>query len=173
MAGWFERLRSRLGALVGRTSGPEMYRTLRSMALDYEPSAADVPADEPWSGALVAMMEIGTADGTATVVAMADGAVSMYFSNGAAVVGVGEHAAARGAAQRFRTVAAESRHQLQGAAAFPLPDPGQVRFHVRTVDGRYSGVAPEALLRTGRDPLAPLYAAGQDLITEVRLLSPD
>jgi len=150
-----------------------MYRTLRSMALEYDPAEVDVPTDEPWTGALMAMMEIGSADGTATVVAMVDGTVSMYFSNGSAVIGVGEHAAARGAAQHFRTVAAESRHQLGGAETFPLPEGGQVRFHVRTVDGRYSAGAPEALLRTGRHPLAPLYAAGQDLITEVRLASPD
>jgi hypothetical protein len=47
-----------------------------------------------------------------------------------------------------------------------------VRFQVRTVDGIYSGVAPETALQAGRHPLAPLYAAGQDLLTEIRLATP-
>ena len=173
MPSWIQRLRSLLGRATGRTSGPEMYRTLRSMALAYDPSAVEVAEDAPWSGALVAMMETGLPAGTATLVAIADGTVSMYFSTGAAVIGAGEHAAVRGAAERFRSVAAESRHLLQRTEDFPLPDAGQVRFHVRTVDGAYSTAVPEALLRTGRHAIASLYHAGQDLITEVRLATPD
>jgi hypothetical protein len=150
-----------------------MYRTLRSMALQYDASSGEVPDGAPWSGALVAMMETGLPDGTATLVAIADGSVSMYFSTGAAVIGAGEHAAVRGAAERFRTVASESRHLLQRTEDFPLPDPGQVRFHVRTVDGTYSGAVTEALLRSGRHHLASLYNTGQDLTTEVRLATPE
>jgi hypothetical protein len=35
----------------------------------------------------------------------------------------------------------------------------------------FSGAAPESALRGGRHPLSPLYAAGQDLLTEIRLAS--
>ena len=166
------RVRSLLG-MAGRKSGPEMYRTLRSMALEYDPSSVQVADDEPWSGALVAMMETGLPDGTATLVAIVDGSVSMYFSTGAAVIGAGEHAAVRGAAERFRAVASESRHLLQRSEDFPLPDAGQVRFQVRTADGTYSGAVTEALLKSGRHALASLYNSGQDLTTEVRLATPD
>jgi len=150
-----------------------MYRTLRSMALQHDASDVEVPDDAPWGGALMAMMETGLPDGTATLVAIADGSVSMYFSTGAAVIGAGEHAAVRGAAERFRTVATESRHMLQRSEDFPLPDAGQVRFHVRTIDGTYTGAVTEALLRSGRHSLASLYNTGQDLITEVRLATPE
>jgi hypothetical protein len=173
MAGWFERLRSRIWSLTGRKSGPEMYRTLRSMALRYDPSEIEVPDGTPWGGALMAIMETRLPAGTATLVAIADGSVSMYFSTGAAVIGAGEHAAVRGAAERFRSAASESRHMLQRSEELPLPEPGQVRFHVRTVDGLYSGAVTEALLRSGRHSLASLYNTGQDLITEVRLATPE
>jgi hypothetical protein len=135
-------------------------------------SAVDRPAGEPWSGALVAMMDIGVAGGTATFVAIADGSVSMYTSSGGGVIGAGEHAAVRAAADRFRAVAAGVRAELQRTTEFPLPDQGDVRFQLRTEDGGYTGVAPEAALRSGRHPLSELYAAGQDLITEIRLASP-
>lgn len=173
MPGWVERLRSRIRSLTGRTGGPETYRSLRSMALTYDPSEVEVPDDAPWGGALMAMMETGLPAGTATLVAIADGSVSMYFSTGAAVIGAGEHAAVRGAAERFRTVAAESRHMLQRSEDFALPDTGQVRFHVRTIDGTYTGAVTEALLRSGRHSLASLYNTGQDLITEVRMATPE
>ena len=142
------------------------------MALGVEPASIAVPEDESWSGAAVAAMELGLGDATATIIAIADGTVSMYLSTGGGVIGAGEHAAVRGAAGRFRTVVAESRHLLQPATEPPLPTAGMVRFHARTADGMFSAAAPEALLRSGRHPLAPLYAAGQDLLTEIRLSVP-
>jgi hypothetical protein len=143
------------------------------MALGVDPESISVPEGEHWTGAAVAAMELGLANGTATIVAIADGTVSMYVSSGGGVIGAGEHAAVRNAANHFRTVVAESRDLLPVFGEPPLPVAGQVRFHARKLDGAFSAGAPEALLRTGRHPLAPLYAAGQDLLTEIRLASPD
>jgi hypothetical protein len=169
---WSQRLRSLVGKAARRQSGSEVYQGLRSMAFGIDPATIAVADGESWTGALVAAMEMGRPDATVTILAIADGSVSMYLSTGGAVIGAGEHAAVRGAAERFRTVAAESRGLLQVTDDFPVPDPGQIRFQVRTIEGAYSGVAPEAALRPGRHPLAPLYAAGQDLLTEIRLATP-
>jgi hypothetical protein len=95
----------------------------------------------------------------------------MYLSRGGGVIGAGEHAAVRGAADRFRTVVAESRGLLERTGVFPPPAVGEVRFHARIGDDRLTGAAPEPVLRTGRHLLAPLYAAGQDVLTEIRLAS--
>jgi hypothetical protein len=141
------------------------------MALTVDPASIQRPDGEPWSGALVAMMEIGLPSGTGSIVAIADGTVSMYTSTGGGVIGAGQHAAVRAAADRFRAVAGEARGQLESATEFPGPAPGMVRFQVRTEDGGYTGVAPEASLAAGRHPLSELYAAGQDLVTEIRLAS--
>ena len=91
------------------------------MSLRHDPAEVGVPDDAPWGGALMAMMESGLPDGIATLVAIADGTVSIYFSTGASVIGAGEHAAVRGVAERFRAVASESRHMLQRSEDFPLP----------------------------------------------------
>jgi hypothetical protein len=96
----------------------------------------------------------------------------MYTSVGGGVIGAGEHAAVRAAAQHFRVVAAEARGQLRSTTDFPLPGPGEVRFHVRMAAASYTAAASEQALRTGRQPLSELYAAGQDLITEIRLATP-
>jgi len=141
------------------------------MALGLDPDRIETPPDEPWSGAAVAAMELAVGGGTATIIAIADGTVSMYLSSGGGVIGAGEHAAVRAEGQRFRTVVADSRGLLVRTGEFPLPGPDEVRFHARVGDDRFTGVAPESALRGGRHPLAPLYAAGQDLLTEIRLAS--
>ena len=141
------------------------------MALGVDLATLTVADDQPWSGAGVAVMELVVSGTVATIVATADGSVSMYLGNGGGVIGAGQHAAVVPAAQRFRTVAADSRGLLQQTEEFPLPEPGQVRFHARMTDASFSGTADETALRSGRDPLSPLYAAGQDLLTEIRLSS--
>ena len=144
---------------------------LRSMALGVDPESISVPDGEQWSGAAVAAMELGLArwdrdDRSRSPMAP----LSMYVSSGGGVIGAGEHAAVRNAADHFRRVARRVRRLASGErVSCPLPEPGQVRFHARKLDGAFSAAAPEALLRTGRHPLAPLYAAGQDLLTEIRL----
>jgi len=171
MPGWRDRLRD---TLAGRRARPgDVYAGLRSHALALDPMSFRRPDGEPWSGALLAMMEMGLPSATVTFVATADGAASMYTSTGGGVIGAGEHAAVRVAADRFRAVAAAARADLQRTTEFPGPLPGEVRFQLRTEDGGYTGVAPESALSTGRHALSELYAAGQDLITEIRLASPD
>jgi len=170
MGGWINRLRATLGG--GGTPRGEVYAGLRSMALTLDPASLDLPSGQPWSAALVAMMEIGTSSGTATFVAIADGTVSMYTSTGGGVIGAGEHAAVRAAADRFRVAAAEARGQLESTTEFPGPAPGEVCFQLRTEDAGYTGHAPERALAAGRHPLSALFAAGQDLVTEIRLSSP-
>ena len=171
MSGWRDRLRATFRAGPGSSPG-EVYGGLRSLALTTDRKEFRRPDGEPWSGALVAMMEIGFAEGSATIVAIGDGTVSMYTTGGGGVIGAGEHAAVQAAADRFRGVAADARGQLQVTTDFPGPTPGEVRFQLRTEDGDFSGAAQEATLASGRHPLSELYAAGQDLVTEIRLATP-
>jgi hypothetical protein len=172
MPDWGERVRSGIDRATGRPSGPEVYEGLRSVAFGVDPGTIAVPDGEPWSGVAMAAMEIGMGNAVATIVAIADGTVSMYVSTGGGVIGAGGHAAVRAAADRFRTVAADSRGLLMQTEDFPLPAIGQVRFHIRTADGDFTGTAEEAALRPGRHPLSQLYGAGQDLLTEIRLSTP-
>jgi len=142
------------------------------MALGVDPATIAVPDGESWSGTAMAAMEIGLNNAIATIVAIGDGSVSMYISTGEGVIGAGGHAAVKAAADRFRAVAADSRGVLQRTEDSPLPETGKVRFHARTADGAFTGTAEEVTLRAGRHPLSPLYGAGQDLLTEIRLSTP-
>jgi len=57
------------------------------MALGVDPATIVVPDGEPWSGAAMAAMEVGAGTAIATIVAIADGTVSMYVSTGGGVIG--------------------------------------------------------------------------------------
>lgn len=172
MPDWQDRLRGIWERIrAGRSGSTDTYLGLRSMALGVDPSSMEMSPDEPWSGAAVAAMEIATSQYIASIVVFGDGAVGLYLSNGGAVLGSGEHAAARAEGQRFRTVVADSRGLLVRTSEFPLPGAGEVRFHARIGEDRLTAVASETALRSNRHVLAPLYAAGQDLLTEIRLAS--
>jgi hypothetical protein len=171
MTTWQDRVREIWARIAGRRRPRAIYRDLRSMTLGRDPASIATPPGEPWHGATVAAMELSVDGGTATVLAVADGTVSMYLSAGGGVIGAGEHAAVRAEGQRFRSVTAESRGSLSPTVDFPLPAPGEVRFHAVLGGDRATAVAPETALRGGRHPLSPLYAAGQDLLTEIRLAS--
>ena len=172
MPSWLERLRALFRRPGGPTRGQATYLGLRRLATKADIASIEPEAGEALRGVAVAMMEIGLATGTATFVAIADGTVSMYTSTGGGVIGGGGHAAVLDAARRFRAAMADSRHLLKPSSEFPLPDPGTVRFHARTIDGDWTAMAAERALRTRQHPLAELYASGQDLVTELRLSTP-
>jgi hypothetical protein len=145
------------------------YMDLRNAILRVDLASIDVPEGE-WPGASVAMMEMRISNGTATMVAVADGSVSLYTSSAGDTIGAGEHLSARRAGQRFLRAAADHAPWMTATTEFPLPTEGMVRFHVRTPDGDFTSEVAEDVLRGRRDELAPVYLAGQDVLTEIRLI---
>ena len=153
------------------TARPEWHLIFLGPVTKVDPATLQLPGDEPWIYAIFAAMELSIDAATATVLTVADGTVSLYLSTGGGVIGAGDHAAVREAAQRFRHLVAESRDLFRQTAEFPLPKSGEVRFHARIGGAWLTAAASEAALRARRDPLAELYAAGQDVLTEIRLAS--
>lgn len=139
--------------------GSNPYNDLRDMAL-----AASVPGVSPPS----ALMELGLGDATATVVAVADGATSLYLSNGGGIIGAGEHEPVREASAEFLRTAGGLASRMEPTTDRPLPSAGHVRFYVVTADGVRTAEAEEAALAGGSHPLSALYAKGQDVLTAVR-----
>ncbi len=148
--------------------GAEIYHELRNLALSVDPAeiglAAAPDGDDVWG----VVMDLGYPEGTATVVALGDGTTSLYTSSGGGVIGAGEDARVADATRRWLRVAEEAVQALEPATEFPLPPSGYVAFNVLTHSGGFRAAAPQASLVRDDTPLAALYAAGQDVITEVR-----
>jgi hypothetical protein len=127
MASWLERSRAIWGRIRGQRPPKDIYTDLRSMALMVDLSTLQTPAGEPWTGAGLAMMEIGMERAVASIVAIADGTVSMYLSTGEAV----PHRPRRFAEPAF------ARHGLPAPRAWrgPLPGADRRRWLQRCCNG--------------------------------------
>lgn len=162
-----------VAALAGPAHGAEpdytvanVYSRLRAQALKLQPS--DLRRADPSAGAFGVLMETGYPDAVATLVALADGTASLYFSNGGGIIGAGDQPAVAKAAREAISTASRSLTLLAPAAQHPLPRRGHVRFYVLTGRGPLTAEARESELRDRRLGLSPLFAAAHELIAAIR-----
>jgi hypothetical protein len=113
--------------------------------------------------------ELGMAGGSATVVCVADGTTSMYTSGGGGYLGMGGDESVRAANAAFRAVVTAHLDALEPVADVPLPAAGEVSFVAVTADGLRLLTCPEAAVQDTGSPAHPLYVAGQDVVTGIRL----
>ncbi|HSE87216.1 MAG TPA: hypothetical protein VLJ79_13415 [Candidatus Binatia bacterium] len=105
----------------------------------------------------------------ATLVAVIDGAASLYFSNGGGIIGAGESPEPNAAARRVVAKAADFREACTLTHEFPLPQKAYTRFYIITPKGILTSEAKEDDLGNGRHRLSSLFRAAHELITQMRL----
>ena len=93
-----------------------VYMELRNQVLDL--SADQVAPDD---GVLAVLMETGYPEAVATLVAVADGTASLYFSNGGGIIGGGAYAQVSAEALALIQVAKEQLATLDQADDHSLP----------------------------------------------------
>jgi hypothetical protein len=118
---------------------------------------------------LALLMETGYPEGVATLVGVADGATSLYFSNGGGFIGAGAHPTVAEANRRWLQSGITLVPDLSAIAEPALPDEGMTQFVAVTPEGLRGAVVPEEELGEGRHPLSPFFYAAQDVITQIRL----
>ena len=151
-----------------------VYMGLRNRILHGSRAQLGLPATsaptQPWA----ALMEMGLSRGPATVVAVSDGTTSLYLSSGGGLLGGGQrYEAVRNAGLHLLNLAGEYQPLMHSTQESPLPREGQIIFYAVTDSGVFTAEAPEGDLAARHDWLGSLYAAGQDIITQYRLISPN
>jgi hypothetical protein len=116
------------------------------------------------------LMEMGFAEGWASLVALADGTASLYTSSGGGVIGGGMHAKVKQAAIELCQHAAPLGN-LPRVTEFPSPGPQRVRFYLLTLDGVRGAEEPESTLAAGGHRLSALFLAGHAVITQLRVVA--
>ena len=144
---------------------------LRRLVLSASPEDLGLAVDADPDRVHGVLMETGHDAAVVTIVSLIDGTTSLYVSTGGGTIGAGEHEPVAEATRAFVAMAQVFVGQTQPTESFDLPDPGRVRFQLLTVGGGRTAEAAENDLGLGRHPLSPLFHAGQDVITEIRLLS--
>jgi hypothetical protein len=148
------------------------YADLRARALDAW--NLDLPSASAGHPDVVGVViDIPSKDGYATVVALEDGATSLYTSVGGGVIGAGEHRRVASANARLLREAQAQLSEFTPEASIDHPGVGLVRLFVLTEDGRRVADIPEKQFWTvDSDRLGTVIAAAQAVITEMRQVGP-
>jgi len=150
----------------------EVARGLRAQALELGAEKVGLSPSREHPHIWGILMEIGYPEAVATLMALADDTVSLYFSSGGGVIGAGAHEPVRATLPGFFAEAEAHLGEFADAADTPLPEAGRVRFYVRTFDGTRTAEAAEGDLGNMRHALSPLFHAGHAVISAVRQASP-
>jgi len=147
----------------------DVYVELRQRALRSTPADHGLEGAEAGQAVWGMVVDHGLPNGTATLVAFAQGGASLYLSSGGGLAGANSNAAVQVAASNF--VALASQHVGSGftAESWPVPAAGEVAFWF-LVGEKVVGVrAPDKDLRAGTHPLAPLYQSANAVLTRLHL----
>lgn len=141
---------------------------LRKMVLELDPEDIGLSRDRFKHPVWGLLMETGFDEGYITLISLAEGTTSLYFSNGGGIIGAGEHRSVRDAAGYFLSGAQYFFDKATAVDSYPAPAAGEVKFYFLAFDGIYAYTAPEQRLGEGKDILSNLFFAGHELIGEVR-----
>jgi hypothetical protein len=153
---------------MSKSKAVQVYLELRSRFFSGSRPAFGLAPDpsRPWG----AVMEMGMEKASVTVVAAADGFASIYLSSGGGFIGGQSHPSIRQAAENMVSTVSQFQGAMLPAAERPLPENGQVIFYALCDNGILAASAPESELMSRKHSLTPLFAAGQEIITQYRLL---
>jgi len=149
----------------------DVYRDLRQQVFTIAPSKIGVSPTSP-DQVFAVMMETGYQGAVVTLVAIADGTVSLYFSNGGGMIGIGQHEGPRKAGMVLLSFSRDFLKQASLTKSFPLPNRGKTRFYFLTQEGvRSTPEFDEKELGSGKSPLSPLFHKAQAVITQARMVN--
>jgi len=155
------------GRLFGRSRQPaNPYHRLRDQIFAVAPEQVGITPEGVWG----VVVETGYAEGSATLIALADGTASMYFSTGGGVIGAGQHERPAAAAKELIRRAADFVDECMPVNTYPLPQIGETRFYLFTPTDKLAAAAPESALADREHPLSPLFFAAHELITQIRVV---
>jgi hypothetical protein len=155
-------------------TGPEpspTYLQLRSRILGLSPTELGLQPSNEAPRVWGVLVEMGYEVGTASLVSLADGTTSLYYSTGGGMLGSADYQALAQASRAFVNQAENHFEHMSPADEFPLPETGQVRFILLTYSGAYSVEVPEKQLISGNHPLSPLFERAQQALTQLRQLA--
>lgn len=148
----------------------EAMADLRRMALTSSPEHFGLARNADSAEVYGIMMEFRIDDDTISILSMKDGSASLYTTSTFGVIGGGEHESVRRVAQAFVQTAQKYYENSAPTSNFDYPPAGQVRFYLLTYDGVRVCSALEQDIFEEKDVHYELYAAGQDVLTQLRLI---
>ncbi len=152
------------------TPSAEAMQGLRLKMLTMTPAELKIQPTDTFPKVYGVLMDWPLDQATVTIVSLSTGDASLYTTSTFGVLGGIGHASVRAAALDF--VKAAGKHVADAAPTqdFPYPKAGRVRFYIVCFDGVRMIETDLDALTSGKDPCADLWASGQAVMTELRLI---
>ena len=147
----------------------EVYNGLRNHLFSVDPATIGIERNTSQFIVWGVLMETGHPKAVVTLSALGDGTVSLYFSNGGGIIGLGGHEQPKLIAEQLVNLSQTFIDKLSETQDYPLPKKGYIRFYLLTYSGVFTTEIQEKILGKGRHELSPLFFKAQDLITAIRM----
>jgi len=161
--------------IIGSEATPppaDIYLDLRNTWLTTKPEDLALTFEPGSKVPYAILMDMGIDGDTATIASSIVGDGSLLTSTGGGYIGGVEVENVRQASIRFVEVSGGFIDRMKLTTEFPLPSSGYIRFYVITPGGVYmTDEVKQIDLSLGSHELSPLYFAGDDVITELRIAS--
>lgn len=141
---------------------------LRSMVFNLSPDEIGLTRENFKYPVWGMVMETGFEEGSFSLVTLADGTTSLYFSTGGGTLGAGEHESVRDAVGHYLTGAQYFYDKAITTEEYPRPVNGEVIFYFLTFGGVSAYSAQEQKLGNGNDDLSDLFHAAHGVLSEIR-----
>lgn len=106
-----------------------------------------------------------------TVMSMRDGTASLYTTSNFGIVGGQAHERVRQSALRYVKTAEQFAKAGKPVTEFAYPKSGQVFYYLLTYDGVRLAIGDQAAIERGPGPTFPLFAAAQEVLSELRMIT--
>lgn len=147
-----------------------IYEEMRGEIFEITPESISItPIDKNLPYCVV--MDIGYSSAVATIVSFIDGNASLYLSTGGGVIGGFAYENVRKAAINFVNESKNYINICKKTTIFPVPKEGEVIFYILTQDAVYTVKDDEDNLGYKKSKLSGLFYCGQDVITQLRILT--
>jgi hypothetical protein len=151
----------------------DIYLVLRSRVLQTDPHQVGLSPSAEMPTVWGVLAEFGAAGSIVTLVCLADGTTSVYFSTGGGILGGGGHPEVAAATIQLVTLAEGLYDKMTPTTEFPLLVQGMTQFYVLTYSGAYKAEVDAQELAHGKHVFTPLFLASDEVITRVRLVAPE
>jgi len=148
------------------------YESLRKNALNVSAEQLEIQIPDSETKVYGIVMDWDQSDdGVATMVAFETGDASLYLSQGATVIGGGQHDNVTKAVARYIAKGQGYLDRATKTETTPLPDKDCIRFYLKTNKGTYTTQETMTNIENGTSPWLSLFEEANVVLAQLRIAS--
>ena len=143
----------------------DVYDELRGRVFNFDPNSINIENFAKETGIYGFVMESGYSNGISSLVIIADGTVSLYFSNGGAMIGSGSNENIGEKSIELMKFISSYKDKFEISDSNPIVRKKNVRFYLLTYDGLLTKEVPQRDLGYNKHELSPVFHKTHELLS--------